>query len=101
MSKISLEAPFNFFQGKVCKHTKIIYKKLRHTAYTSQICNPRKTAYSAAELERHNKFKNAIAAADTALADPTQKAQFQEAFAKQNKYQTLRGFVLAQEYAKL
>ncbi len=101
MSKINLEAPFNSFQGKVCKHSKIIYKKVRQTAYTSQICNPRQSAYSAAELEHQTKFRNAIAAAGTALADPTQRAQYTAAFAKQSKYQTLRGYVVAQEYAKL
>ncbi len=101
MSKIKLEAPFRAFRGKICKHSDIIYKKLRQTNYTSQICNPRTKPFTTAEVARHTKFKNAVMQANTILADPTQRATYQDAFEKQNKYSTLRGYVIAQEYAKL
>ena len=101
MSKIKLEAPFTGFRGKICKHSNIIYKKLRQTQFTSQICNPRTKPYSEAELARQSKFRTAAAATKTALADATTRATYEAEFMAQNKYQTLYGYVLAQEYAKL
>ena len=101
MSQIKLEAPFTSFQGKICKHSNIIYKKMRDTQFTSQICHPRTKPYSAAELERQAKFRSAAAATKTALADTTQRATYEAAFKAQTKYTTLYGYVLAQEYAKL
>jgi hypothetical protein len=101
MSNIKLEAPFTAFRGKICKHSKIIFAQRGQTQYTSQICNPRTKAFSEAELARQNKFKTAITNANTALADATQRAAYETAFAGQNKYKSLRGYVIAQEYAKL
>ena len=60
MSQIKLEAPFRAFRGKICKHSDIIYKKLRQTNYTSQICNPRTKPFTAAETARQTKFKTAV-----------------------------------------
>lgn len=101
MSKIKLEAPFTAFKGKICKHSNIIYKQVRQTQFTSQICNPRTKPYSEAELARQSKFRTAAAATKTALADPTTRATYEADFKAQSKYQTLYGYVLAQEYAKL
>lgn len=101
MSKIKLEAPFRAFRGKICKHSDIIYKKLRQTNYTSQICNPRTKPYSAGEIARQTKFKNAVTQAKTILADATQRATYEDGFAQQDKYQTLRGYIIATVYATL
>ena len=101
MSSIKLEAPFQAFRGKICKHSKIIFAQRKGTNYTSQICNPRTKAYSAEELARQQKFATALTNANTALADATQKAAYEAAFKAQSKYKTLRGFVIAQEYARL
>lgn len=101
MSQIKLEAPFTAFKGKICKHTNIIYKQLRDTQFTSQICHPRTKPYSEEELSRQAKFKTAAAAAKAIMADPTQRATAEADFAKQDKYKTLYGFLLATEYAKL
>ena len=101
MSKISLEAPFTGFRGKVCKHTQIIYKKLRQTNFTSQICNPRTKPFTEAELARQAKFKQAAAAVKLILNDDTQRATAEAEFKAQSKYQTLYGYLHAREYAKL
>ena len=101
MSSIKLEAPFQAFRGKICKHSKIIFAQRGQTQYTSQICNPRTKPYSATELARQQKFATALTNANTALADATQKAAYETAFKAQSKYKTLRGYVIAQEYAKL
>ena len=99
MSKINLEAPFTAFRGKICKHSKIIFAQRGQTQYTSQICNPRTKAYSEEELARQAKFKTALT--NAALADSTQKAAYETAFKAQNKYKSLRGYVIAKEYEKL
>ena len=101
MSKIKLEAPFKAFRGKICKHSDIIYKKMKNTNYTSQICNPRTKPFTAAEIARQTNFKTAVAQASTILADPTQRATYETAFKAQDKYTTLRGYVIAQVYASL
>ena len=101
MSSIKLEAPFQAFRGKICKHSKIIFAQRGQTQYTSQICNPRTKPYSATELARQQKFATALTNANTALADATQKAAYETAFKAQSKYKTLRGYVIAMEYAKL
>ncbi len=101
MSKINLEAPFTAIRGKICKHSKIIFAQRGQTQYTSQICNPRTKAYSEEELARQAKFKTALSNANTALADAAQKTAYETAFKAQNKYETLRGYVIAMEYAKL
>ena len=101
MSKINLEAPFQSFRGRICKHSKIIFAQRGQTQYTSQICNPRTKAYSEEELARQAKFKTALTNANTALADATQKAAYETAFKAQNKYKSLRGYVIAKEYEKL
>lgn len=74
---------------------------MRQTNFTSQICNPRTKPFSADELARQTKFKQAAAATKTILADPTQRATAEAEFKKQSKYQTLYGYIFAQEYAKL
>lgn len=101
MSKLKLEAPFVAFRGKICKHSNIIYKRLGQTNYTSQICNPRTKPFSSAELARQSKFAQAVAAANIVLADTTQRAEAEAEFRAQSKYTTLRGYVIAREYASL
>ena len=101
MSSIKLEAPFQAFRGKICKHSKIIFAQRGGTQYTSQICNPRTKAYSEEELARQQKFATALTNANTVLADATQKAAYETAFKAQSKYKTLRGYVIAKEYEKL
>ena len=101
MSNIKLEAPFQAFRGKICKHSKIIFAQRGDTQYTSQICNPRTKPFSEAEVARQTKFKTALTNANTALADSTQKAAYEAEFKAQSKYKTLRGYVIAKEYEKL
>ena len=99
MSKINLEAPFTAFRGKICKHSKIIFAQRGQTQYTSQICNPRTKAFSAEELARQEKFRQARAAVKALTAE--QKTAYAEAFANQKKYSSLQGYMFAMEYAKL
>ena len=99
MSKIKLEAPFQQFRGKVCKHSQIIFKEMYGTKFTSQICNPRTSEYSAEELARQSKFTQISQQVKTIMADPDQRATYELAFKNQTKYHQLRGYIFAQLYA--
>ncbi len=100
MSKINLEVPFNSFQGKVCKHSKIIFKKMYGKQFTSQICNPYTGDLSTAQTEHRTKFKNAWNAVQTLSA--ADRAAYVAAYkSNPGKYATLNGYIFAQEYAKL
>ena len=99
MSKVNLEAPFQSFQGKICKHTDIIYKKMYGKSFTSKICNPYTGDPSAAQADLRTKFKNAWTAVQNISAE--QRATYLAEFKKQTKYKTLNGYIFAQEYAKL
>ena len=99
MSKIKLEAPFRQFRGKICKHSDIIYKEMYGTQFTSQVCNPYTGEPSAAQTIQRERF--AQAKANVAALSSEEVAAYKEAFAKQRKYKTLQGYMLAQEMAKL
>lgn len=53
------------------------------------------------QKEAQEKFKQAFEAMQTIYKDPTKLADEKEKFLKQSKYKTLRGFIFAEEYAKL
>lgn len=102
MSKIKLEAPFRSFRGKICKHTDIIFKEMYGTKFTSQICNPYTGGPTQAQTDQMTKLSTAVATVD-ALA-PQQVQTYEKAFKKarrSGKYKTLRGYMIAQEMAKL
>ena len=99
MSKIKLEAPFRQFRGKICKHSDIIYKEMNGTQFTSQICNPYTGEPSQAQVTQRERF--AQAKANVAALSSEDVAAYKEAFAKQRKYKTLQGYMLAKEMAKL
>ena len=86
--------------GKVCSHSKMIFaNKKWGTRYTVKICNPRTKPFTAEELARQEKFRQARAAVKALTSE--QKAEYATAFANQKKYSSLQGYMFAQEYAKL
>ncbi len=100
MSKIKLEAPFQQFRGKICKHSDIIFKQMYGETFTSQICNPYKGEPSAAQIAQRQKFATAFA--NMQALTTQQIADYEKAFkANSGKYKTLSGYILAQEMAKL
>ena len=99
MSKIKLEAPFRQFRGKICKHSDIIYKEMYGETFTSQICNPYRGDPSAAQIAQRERFTQAKANVQALSSEEVQA--YKAAFAKQRKYKTLQGYMLAQEMAKL
>lgn len=99
MSKIKLEAPFVHFRGKICKHSEIIFKKMYGKMFTSQICNP----YTGEPSEAQVKHRQKVATAALKLNELTEQElkDYKTAFKEQTKYTTLRGYMMAQEMAKL
>ena len=87
------------YSGKICEHSDVYFAKKGNTLYTGKICNPRTKPFSEQELARQEKFRQAIAAVNALTVE--QKTAYAEAFAKQSKYGSLRGYMFAQEYAKL
>ena len=87
------------YSGKICEHSDVYFAKKGKTLYTGKICNPRTKAFSAEELARQEKFRQARAAVMALTAE--QKTAYATAFKNQSKYGTLRGYMFAQEYARL
>ena len=87
------------YSGKICEHSDVYFAKKGNTLYTGKICNPRTKPFSEQELARQTKFLQAIAAVNALTAE--QKTAYATAFKNQSKYGTLRGYMFAQEYARL
>ena len=87
------------YSGKICEHSDVYFAKKGNTLYTGKICNPRTKPFSEQELARQTKFRQAIAAVNALTAE--QKTAYATAFKNQSKYGTLRGYMFAEEYAKL
>ena len=87
------------YSGKICEHSDVYFAKKGNTLYTGKICNPRTKPFSEQELARQTKFRQAIAAVNALTVE--QKTAYATAFKNQSKYGTLRGYMFAQEYAKL
>ncbi len=104
MAKIYYPEHIARIQGKVCRKDPdgITYMQRSDTG-TKFVQHRHATMYNptAAQLAVNAKFASAIAAVQAAMADPVQIAAYISAFKAQKKYKTLRGFVFAEEYAKL
>ena len=87
------------YSGKICEHSDVYFAKKGNTLYTGKICNPRTKPFSEQELARQTKFRQAITAVNALTAE--QKTAYATAFKNQSKYGTLRGYMFAQEYAKI
>ena len=87
------------YSGKICEHSDVYFAKKGNTLYTGKICNPRTKPFSEQELARQEKFRQAIAAVNALTEE--QKTAYATAFKNQSKYGTLRGYMFAQEYARL
>ena len=91
-----------YYRGKICEHSDTYFQKRGRTLCTGRLCNPRdltKKPYSADEIATHTLFAQTYAAIKALT--PEQKTAYRTAFEAQTKYNTLRGFIFASEYAKL
>ena len=99
MSKIKPMELIAELSGKVCGHSNKYFAVRNGTQYTGTICNP----YTGEPTEKQLAVRQKFADTYTAMTNLTeeQKDAYKEAFKKQKKYRSLRGYIFAQEYKKL
>ncbi len=104
MAKIYYPEHIARIQGKVCRKDPdgITYMTRKDTG-TKFVQHRHATVYdpTPAQVAVNTKFASASAATAAVMSDPVQIAAMRDAFKAQKKYKTLRGYVFAQEYAKL
>ena len=98
MSKIKPMILVEKLSGKVCGHSNTYFAERYGTQYTGTICNP----FTGEPTEKQIAVRQKFADTYTAMANLTeeQKDAYKEAFRKQKKYRSLRGYIFAQEYSK-
>ena len=85
--------------GKLCSHSDIYFAERNGTQYTGKICNPYTGEPTEKQIAVRTKFAQTIEAINALTEE--QKADYENAFRRQKKYRTLRGYIFAMEYAKL
>lgn len=96
MSKIRPMELISKLSGKLCSHSDIYFAERNGTQYTGKICNPYTGEPTEKQLEIRNKFAETIEALNALTEE--QKDAYKEAFRKQKKCKTLRGFIFSQLY---
>lgn len=92
------------WSGKICEHSDFYLATRGKTGYSGRMCNPRnlsKKPYSENELKVQQRYKQATEALKSLTTEQIQAYEQQWQAQKKSKYTTLRGFMFAQEYAKL
>ncbi|MBR0065081.1 MAG: hypothetical protein IJQ06_05750 [Paludibacteraceae bacterium] len=101
MSQVKPMGLIESMSGKICGHSDMYFFRKNGKVFSGKICNPSTKEPTSAQTAQRTKFATAHANAQAALADATQRANYENAFKNQKKYCSLFGFVFAQEYAKL
>ena len=83
-------------RGKICSHSNTYFAVRYGTQYTGTICNPYTGEPTEKQLAIRNKFAETIEALNALTEE--QKEAYREAFKRQKKYKTLRGYIFAQLY---
>ena len=101
MAKITLHGMFARVMGKFNKSETLYFKRCPcgKEQLGVDLLNPSK-ANGSKQVLSQEALKTAAQAAKTALADPTQRAALEEAFANQSKYTSLFAYTVAQKYVK-
>ena len=101
MAKIKLHGMFARVMGKFNKSETLYFKRCPcgKEQLGVDLLNPSK-AKNSKNIQCQEALKTAAQAAKTALADPTQRAALEQAFANQSKYTSLFAYTVAQKYVK-
>ena len=99
MSKIKPMILVEKLSGKVCGHSNTYFAERYGTQYTGTICNPFTGEPTDKQIANRQKFADTYAA--MAALTEEQRDAYKEAFKKQKKYRSLRGYIFAMEYKKL
>ena len=96
MAKLKPMELISKLSGKVCSHSNKYFAVRNGTQYTGTICNPYTGEPTEKQVAVRTKFTATIEAMNALTED--QKQTYAEAFKKQKKYRTLRGYIFAQLY---
>ena len=96
MSKVKPMILVDRLSGKVCGHSNTYFAVRNGTQYTGTICNPYTGEPTDKQIAVRQKFADTYAA--MAALTEEQKNDYKEAFKKQKKYRSLRGYIFAQLY---
>ena len=101
MAKITLHGMFARVRGKFNKSETLYFKgcPCKQEQLGVDLLNPSK-ANHAKNILCQDALKTAALAAQTALADASQRATLEAAFKAQSKYKTLFSYTVAQKYVK-
>ena len=99
MAKLKPMILIERMSGKVCGHSNTYFAERNGTQYTGTICNPYKGEPTEKQIAVRQKFADTYAA--MAALTEEQIDAYKEAFRKQKKYRSLRGYIFAMEYAKI
>ena len=99
MSKIKPMILVDRLSGKVCSHSNTYFALRNGTQYTGTICNPYTGEPTDKQIAVREKFADTIEAINALTEE--QRDAYKEAFKKQKKYRSLRGYIFAMEYKKL
>ena len=82
--------------GKVCGHSNKYFAVRNGTQYTGTICNPYTGEPTEKQIAVRQKFRETYEAMAQLTED--QKEAYREAFKRQKKYKSLRGYIFSQLY---
>ena len=82
--------------GKVCGHSNKYFAVRNGTQYTGTICNPYTGEPTEKQIAVRQKFRETYEA--MAQLTEEQKEAYREAFKRQKKCKTLRGYIFSQLY---
>ena len=102
MAIIKNSTPFDSVQKKFSGSDEIHFRNRKKDNATIgvRMKHPYRGGNSEAQQAVRNAFTAAQAQVKTILADPEQRATYEAKFKAQKKYITLRGYVMAQVFAK-
>ena len=95
--KVVFEYPVKEIHGKPCSHTNTYFgiNGFTKQPYISKLCYP-STTVTAGMLAQRRLFKDASDYAKTQMTDATKRAAAEVRFNQQEKYFTLRTFLIAE-----
>ena len=95
--KVVFEYPVKEIHGKPCKHTNVYFgiNGFTKQPYIARLCNP-STVVTAGMLAQRRLFKTASTYARNQMTDATKRAAAEQRFSAQEKYHTLRTFLMAE-----
>ena len=95
--KVEFQYPVAAIHGTPCSHTNVYFGVNGFTKkpYISKLCYP-STTVTAGMLAQRELFRNASNYAKAQMTDATKRAAAEQRFSAQEKYHTLRTFLMAE-----